>query len=34
MIPVAVSVPKNVEIKVEMKTQNWAFGEIAGTALE
>lgn len=34
MIPVAVSVPKNVEVKIEMETQNWAFGEIAGTPLE
>ncbi len=32
MIPVAVSVPANVEIEVSMNTEKWAFGKIAGTA--
>ena len=34
MIPVAVSVPQDVEIKIEMKTENWAFGGITGKPVE
>ena len=30
MIPVAVSVPENLDIRVQMKTTNWAFGDILG----
>jgi hypothetical protein len=31
MIPVAVSVPDNLAIQIEMETINWAFGKIRGT---
>ena len=34
MVPVAVSVPENVSIKIEMETANWAFGKIKGTPRE
>ena len=34
MIPVAVSVPNSADIKVEMHTDKWAFGEIVGTPQE
>lgn len=30
MIPVAVSVPDSIDIAIQMKTTNWAFGEILG----
>ena len=30
MVPVAVSVPENVEIDVKMTTDNWAFGDVVG----
>ena len=30
MIPVAVSVPDSLEIKISMETSNWAFGDIKG----
>ena len=30
MIPVAVSVPANVEIEVSMQVDKWAFGKIVG----
>jgi len=29
-VPVAVSVPANIDVEVNMVEQNWAFGEIAG----
>ncbi len=32
MIPVAVSVPDTIEIAIEMKTTNWAFGKVVGKA--
>jgi hypothetical protein len=31
MIPVAVSVPENISIQIQMETANWAFGKIRGT---
>lgn len=34
MIPVAVSVPDQTNIKVAMETTNWAFGKIVGKARE
>lgn len=30
MVPVAVSVPYDVDFKISMSLDNWAFGEIAG----
>lgn len=30
MIPVAVSVPAQTQVTVEMETTNWAFGKIVG----
>jgi len=30
MIPVAVSVPADVEIEVSMTVEKWAFGKIVG----
>ena len=30
MIPVAVSVPEDLDIRIQMKTTNWAFGDILG----
>lgn len=30
MIPVAVSVPANSDITIEMTTKTWAFGEVKG----
>ena len=30
MIPVAVSVPDSLEIKITMEASNWAFGDITG----
>ncbi len=30
MVPVAVSVPENLDIRIQMKTTNWAFGDIQG----
>lgn len=30
MIPVAVSVPEDLAIRIQMKTTNWAFGDIKG----
>lgn len=32
MLPVAVSVPADAEIEVEMVARNWAFGEVPGRA--
>ena len=34
MVPVAVSVPEAVEIKIEMQSETWAFGGVVGKALE
>ena len=34
MVPVAVSVPSNVEITIEMQHDSWAFGKITGAPLE
>lgn len=34
MVPVAVSVPQNIAIKVTMETANWAFGDVVGTPLD
>ena len=28
--PVAVSVPANAEITIDMKAENWAFGDVTG----
>jgi len=30
MVPVAVSVPDTIDIAIEMKTTNWAFGKVVG----
>jgi hypothetical protein len=30
MVPVAVSVPENLDIRIKMETTNWAFGDILG----
>lgn len=30
MLPVAVSVPADAEIEIEMVADNWAFGEVRG----
>lgn len=30
MIPVAVSVPDDLDIRIRMMTTNWAFGDIQG----
>lgn len=30
MIPVAVSVPERLAIRIHMQTTNWAFGDIEG----
>jgi len=30
MVPVAVSVPYNVELDITMTLNNWAFGDITG----
>jgi len=30
-VPVAVSVPANAKLKIEMREDNWAFGEIKGS---
>lgn len=34
MVPVAVSVPQEAEIKIEMESETWAFGGVVGKALE
>ncbi|MHC4837088.1 MAG: hypothetical protein ACYTF3_02715 [Planctomycetota bacterium] len=30
-MPVAVSVPASAKLKIEMREDNWAFGEIIGS---
>jgi hypothetical protein len=30
MVPVAVSVPDSLDIRIEMETTKWAFGRIVG----
>ena len=32
MIPVAVSVPADIEVDISMKIDKWAFGKIVGKA--
>ncbi len=34
MVPVAVSVPDNLNIAIKMETTNWAFGKIKGMPRE
>ena len=34
MIPVAVSVPTDIEVEVSMKIEKWAFGKIVGKAVQ
>jgi len=31
MVPVAVSVPNEIDISIKMTLDNWAFGSIEGT---
>ena len=33
MVPVAVSVPTDAEIKIKMQLASWAFGDIVGTPM-